>query len=306
MSWYKDYRLIQDGDKFTVEIYLNPDDTEFSGEFFTNIKENVLELDDHIKKLIQDNFNDIKIDTVKLLVGTMLVGSIPFMSYTSAAAADISSTTTAPTASQVVSPASSAIGLIDTTGTVLADILNVRTGPSATYSILGKLMKGSQVEAVGDTNGWYQVKLADGRIGFVSKTYLRLEIPTTTQKINLVITVSNSLIGTPYVWGGTSLQSGGFDCSGFTQYVFKQAGYNLNRVSTNQATQGTYVSKDALNPGDLIFFSIAMDGRISHVGIYLGAGKMIQSPKTGDVVKVTDISTGYWQSRYITARRIIT
>jgi cell wall-associated NlpC family hydrolase len=299
MSWYKDFKLAENDEGFCLEIYLNPEDTEFSGEFLSNIKENLLSLDDQINALVEENFSNIKINSIKLLVGAIVVGTIPFAHGTRTFAAtatttDVSTTTQATTVAQ-----------INTTGTVLADVLNVRTGPGTTYSIISKLWMGNQVHVVGETNGWYKVILTNGTSGFVSKTYIKLELPTPQQKIDSLLSVAQSLVGTPYVWGGESLQEGGFDCSGFTQYVFKQVGYSLNRISVDQATQGIYVSKINLQPGDLIFFSLAGDGRISHVGLYLGNGKMIHSPKTGDFVKITDITTSYWQTRIITARRII-
>jgi cell wall-associated NlpC family hydrolase len=333
MNWYKDYKLVHDGEAYILEIYLNPEDAEFSGEFFANTRENILELDDQIRKFVKDNFTDIKINTVKLLLGTIVVGTIPFLSFTNAAAAvtttpasvtqTVTQPVTQPTTQPVTQPVSqpvtqpvsqpviqpvtptSSISLINTTGTVLANVLNIRSGPATTFSILTKLPLGGQTLVIGDTNGWYQVQLPDGRIGFASKLYMKLETPTKAQNINLVIAVAQSLIGTPYVWGGNSFQNGGFDCSGFTQYVFKQAGYTLNRVSVDQATQGATIARNALQPGDLVFFSLAGDNRISHVGIYIGNGKMIHSPKTGDFVKTTDITTSFWQTRFMLAKRII-
>jgi len=165
------------------------------------------------------------------------------------------------------------------------------------------LWRGNQVKVIGQTGDWYQIKLSDSRTGWVSKSYL--QINQTQQKIDKVIATAKSLIGTPYVWGGESLQEGGFDCSGLTQYVFKQAGYTLNRISSDQAKQGLYVSRANIKPGDLIFYSFNRDGNVSHVGIYIGNGRMIHSPKTGDTVKSTDITVSYWQDRYVTARRII-
>jgi cell wall-associated NlpC family hydrolase len=120
-----------------------------------------------------------------------------------------------------------------------------------------------------------------------------------------LLATAKSLIGTPYVWGGDSPQVGGFDCSGFTKYVFSQTGYTINRTSQDQAKNGTYIAKENLQPGDLVFYSFTGDGVISHVGLYIGNGQMIHSPKTGDTVKITDITTSYWQSHYVTARRII-
>ena len=79
MSFYKSYRLVEDAQGFTLEIYLNPDSEEFSSEFLTSIKENALQLDEQITKLIQEKFSDVKINSVKLLIGTLVVGSLSFL-----------------------------------------------------------------------------------------------------------------------------------------------------------------------------------------------------------------------------------
>lgn len=299
MNWYKDYKLVQNGDESIVEIYLNPDDTEFSSEFFTDIKENVLGLDEQIKEFIGDNFANIKVNKVKLLLGTMVIGTIPFMPYTKATAAELTPSPIQQTVYQTDS-----INLINTSGIVLVNKLNVRTGPATTYSIIYQLTKGNCIHVIGEKKDWYQVKLSNGTTCWASKQYITLEIPTAQQNIDLLISIAKTLEGTPYVWGGNSLQNGGFDCSGFTQYVFKQVGYTLNRISAQQATQGVEISRYALKPGDLVFFSLAGDSRISHVGLYIGDGKMIHSPKTGDTVKTANININFWQTHFITARRI--
>jgi cell wall-associated NlpC family hydrolase len=237
MNWYKDYKLVQDGEAYILEIYLDPADAEFSGEFFENTRENILELDDKIREFVKDNFKDIKINTVKLLLGAVVVGTIPFMSFTNAAA----EVTAAPISTTQTVTQTSSVTLLNTTGTVTASVLNIRSGPATTFSILSKIPLGGQIHVVGQTTEWYQVQLSDGRIGYTSKLYIKLEAPTKAQSIDLVVSVAQSLIGTPYVWGGNSLLNGGFDCSGLTQYVFKQAGYTLNRVSVDQATQGVAI-----------------------------------------------------------------
>lgn len=301
MSWYENYKLVESGDGYVLEIYLNPEDTEFSGEFFSDIKENVLDLDERIKKFVGDNFKDIKITAVKLMLGATVVGAIPFI-HTAKAAAEVVNTPTLPSQT---STQSTSISIVNTTGTVTASSLNVRTGPATTFSIILKLPRGSNIHIIGQQQDWYRVELTDGRIGWVKSAYLQLLPPTLEQKADFVVAEAESLIGTPYVWGGESLTEGGFDCSGFTQYVFKQAGYDLLRISRDQSTQGSLVDKDSLKPGDLVFFSLAGDGRISHVGIYIGDGRMIHSPKTGDFVKIANINTSFWQGHFITARRII-
>jgi hypothetical protein len=287
MSWYKNYRLINDGNGYTVIIYLNPNATEFSSELVTNIKENILELDAQIREFTCEKLSGLKINAIKLVLGTLVVGTIPFLHSPKAHAAG---TTVQATTNMYAK------------GIVTATKLNVRSGPSTNNPIIHLLWKDNVVNIITASNGWYKIKLSDGRIGWVSRYFIK--IPDRQQKINLLISTAKSFVGTPYVWGGESIEEGGFDCSGFTQYVFKQVGYNLNRVSSDQAKQGWYVSRQNLQPGDLVFYSFEKDGRISHVGIYIGDGKMIHSPKTGDVVKITNITTWYWQERFLTARRI--
>lgn len=300
MNWYSNYKLIKDNGEYILEVYLNPDTSEFSEELFSEVKSNLLTLNRDIEKLIQDKFPDIKVNAVKLMLGMMVVGTIPFMPHTKAHAAE-----TATGTSQVRS-ASTAVSL-NTSGVVTASRLNMRTGPSTGYSIIHVLWQGNRVKVIGQSNGWYMINLSDGRSGWVSGAYIKLDaqVDTRQQKIDTVIAAAKSLLGTPYVWGGKSLADGGFDCSGFTQYVYGKAGVTLNRISVDQATQGTTVARANLQPGDMVFYSLAGDGRISHVGIYIGDGKMIHSPKTGDVVKVTDITTLYWQGKFVTARRVI-
>lgn len=111
-----------------------------------------------------------------------------------------------------------------------------------------------------------------------------------------VLNYAYSFLGTPYVWGGST--PSGFDCSGFTSYVFRNFGVNLPRVSRSQATVGTKVSKSDLQAGDLVFFG---NGGISHVGIYIGGGNMIHSPRPG---KTVEISTMRYHT-FITARRVL-
>jgi len=100
-----------------------------------------------------------------------------------------------------------------------------------------------------------------------------------------VIATAKKYLGIPYLWGGTNPDKG-LDCSGLTQLVYKQVGVDLPRVSRDQAKAGTKVaSLDQAKPGDLLFFH----SPVSHVGIYLGDGKMLDAPKTGDVVKVQKV-----------------
>lgn len=295
MDWYKCYKLVKDGDGYVLEICLNPHSSELSKELDASFKEKILELDDHIRYLVKERFSDIKIHTVKLLIGTITIASIPFTLPLKAKAAITPG-------AQYTAAASTMIQL-NTTGIVIAGKLNVRHGPSTSYSIIHRLWLGNKVKVTGKLGNWYRIQLSDGRVGWVSGTYLRVH--DRQQMVNKVISTAKSLVGTPYVWGGESPREGGFDCSGFTQYVFKQVGYSLNRTSTDQARNGIYVSRANIQPGDLIFYSFKANGVIDHVGIYIGNGQMINSPKPGDSVKIVNVGTSYWRSRFVTARRII-
>jgi len=108
-----------------------------------------------------------------------------------------------------------------------------------------------------------------------------------------VVGIAMRYLGTPYVWGGAS--PSGFDCSGFTMYVYAQVGVSLPHSSYAQYGMGVPVSQGQLQPGDLVFFY-----GLGHVGIYIGGGQYIHAPHTGDVVKISSIGSGY-----VGARRIL-
>ena len=119
---------------------------------------------------------------------------------------------------------------------------------------------------------------------------------------NLVVTTAQKYLGVPYVWGGKS--PSGFDCSGFVYYVFNQAGYPLSRSMTYQYKAGTPVSKDELQPGDIVFFQNTYTTGMSHVGIYSGNGKFIHAPSTGKTVSYADLNSSYYINHWYGAVRI--
>ncbi|MDU1455576.1 MAG: NlpC/P60 family protein [Paeniclostridium sordellii] len=124
-----------------------------------------------------------------------------------------------------------------------------------------------------------------------------------TNAASAVVNMAYSKLGSPYVWGAEGPNT--FDCSGLTSYVFRNAaGVSLPRTSGSQYGVGTSVSKANLQPGDLVFFSTG-GGGISHVGIYVGGGQMIHAPQSGDVVKVSNINSSYWQNAYVGAKRVL-
>ncbi len=144
----------------------------------------------------------------------------------------------------------------------------------------------------------------DGVVG--SDTYRALmnkEMPPnrSNSSVRTVLRAAYSVMGTPYVFGGTSPY--GFDCSGFTQYAFARAGISLARAADGQYYGSRRISMGELRPGDLVFFSTYAAGA-SHVGIYIGNGQMIHSGSSTGVA-IANVFTGYWGARYIGAGRVL-
>ena len=192
---------------------------------------------------------------------------------------------------------------------VTATTLNVRSGAGTSYSVLGSLSKGTKVEVISTKNGWSKINY-NGSIGYVSSQYLSSSstdssTSTTSSSVNKVISLAKSLLGKSYVWGAQGPST--FDCSGFTYYVFKNAAnITLPRVSQDQSTYGTYVSKSNLKVGDLVFFDTngANDGNVSHVGIYLGNNQFIHASSSKGKVVISEMSS-YYSGAYVNARRVL-
>lgn len=203
-------------------------------------------------------------------------------------------------------------------GTVTADALNVRTQPTTESASLGLLPYGSSVALYEQVGSWYKIDFMD-QVGYIFGDYIKIKEEKEAQEqakqeqaaqeaaaaardaqINSLIDTAKSYIGTPYVYGGST--PSGFDCSGFVKYVYGQIGISLSRTSYTQANEGTYVAYEDLMPGDIVCFG---SGSISHVGIYVGDGQFIHSPRTGYSVCIAPLSGGSYNGRFRFARRII-
>lgn len=190
--------------------------------------------------------------------------------------------------------------------------LNVRSGPSTTYSIKTKLTYGQVVKLIDKSNGWYKIQLSNGTTGWVNSTYIKIttEDITNTNGNNsnsyrsAVVNLAYSLLGTPYAWGANGPNS--FDCSGFTRYVYLHAeGKSIPRVSYEQAKIGTFISRGNYLPGDLLYFATTGTGSTSHVGIYVGNNMFIHasgSASNPDKVKLSSLE-GYYGRVLLGARR---
>lgn len=205
-------------------------------------------------------------------------------------------------------------------GYVNVNSVNVRRGPSTDSDIIDGLVMNDQVTVLGEENGWYKVSVNNIE-GYIAKKYISDEEVSVTNRSssidrNFNISVNNAILkseelvdyakqflGYKYVTGGRT-PSSGFDCSGFTEYVYKNFGYTLSTTSSMQATNGVEVSKEDLKLGDLVFFSYE-NKRIGHVGIYIGNNNFIHAANESKGVVITSLSNSYYEQNYVTARRII-
>ena len=191
--------------------------------------------------------------------------------------------------------------------------VNFRSAASTSSTILGELKNGTAVTVLSTSNGWSKVSYA-GKAGYISADYLVTASSGTaitpsnnaasvsiSAKRQSVLNYAAQFLGVPYVYGGST--PSGFDCSGFTSYVFKNTVGSIPRVAQAQYDATTRVSRDDLLPGDLVFFGSSTSS-ISHVGIYVGSNQFIHAPSTGDVVKYSSL-TGSYATRYQGAGRVI-
>lgn len=202
--------------------------------------------------------------------------------------------------------------------------VNFRSQPNTSSSVLASLRNGTVVSVTGVQGGWFKVTY-NGQKGYVHPDYLSfsnvqgsgstgssgsssitppsnsVSYNGSSEKRAAVLEYAAQFLGTPYVYGGST--PSGFDCSGFTSYVFKNTVGSIPRVAQAQFDATTLVSMDELLPGDLVFFGSSASS-ISHVGIYVGNNQFIHSPHTGDVVKY-DSLTGSYASRFQGGGRVI-
>lgn len=196
------------------------------------------------------------------------------------------------------------------------DDVCLRTGPSTSNSKIAVLPQGSTGKVLAYSGNWTKVALGDGTCGYVyspllssgtgSVTYsgekpVSKQSTSETSNNGSLIQTAMSLRGTRYSRGGTS--RGGFDCSGFTRYVFAKYGVSLPHSSAAQSKLGNPVAKSELKEGDLVFFNCNGRG-ISHVGIYVGSGEFVHAARYGRGVRVDSLNSSYYSSHYRWARRV--
>ena len=189
-----------------------------------------------------------------------------------------------------------------TYGRVNSDGVNVRSDASTDSSVLATIEEDAIVTVNGLVDGWYDVTCEYGTEGYIRSDFL--DLTESSSSNSDIAATAKQYLGTGYVYGGASPR--GFDCSGFTMYVFKQAGYSLPHSATSQwlSGMGTKIySISELQPGDLVFFndpSRNAGKACSHAGIYTGDGQFIHSSssRSGGVI-VSSLTSGYYNTYFV-------
>jgi cell wall-associated NlpC family hydrolase len=196
--------------------------------------------------------------------------------------------------------------IFESYGRVNADSVNVRSAASTDGEILASLSNGTIVTVTGLVNGWYSVTCQYGTEGYIRSDFVDLTASATASTAgSSIVDYAKQFLGTRYVYGGAS--PSGFDCSGFTMYVYKQArGISLPHSATSQWQSGIgtkVTSISDLQVGDLVYFndpSRSQGKACSHAGIYIGNGQIIHSSssRSGGVI-ISDLTSGYYNTYFV-------
>ena len=192
--------------------------------------------------------------------------------------------------------------IFESYGEVNSDGVNVRSDASTDSSVLATIEEDAIVTVNGLVDGWYDVTCEYGTEGYIRSDFL--DLTESSSSNSDIAATAKQYLGTGYVYGGASPR--GFDCSGFTMYVYSQHGYSLPHSATSQwqSGLGTRVySISELQPGDLVFFndpSRNAGKACSHAGIYTGDGQFIHSSssRSGGVI-VSSLTSGYYNTYFV-------
>ena len=194
-----------------------------------------------------------------------------------------------------------------TQGYITGNSVRFRSGPSTLDDILGEFNYGNTLTITGTSGDWTAV-IINGQSGYVYSRYVAegsvttvADDPNASELGRQIVAFALQYEGYPYVWGGTTPD--GFDCSGFTTYVYGHFGISLNRVADDQTRNGVAVDTNALQPGDLLCF-YSGGSYVGHVGIYIGNNRFIHASTYTTGVIISELS-GYYDTRGFIARRLV-
>lgn len=189
-----------------------------------------------------------------------------------------------------------------TYGRINSEGVNVRSAASTDSSVLATVSDGTIVTVNGLVDGWYDVTCQYGTEGYIRSDYV--DLTSSASSNSDIVATAKQYLGTGYVYGGAS--PSGFDCSGYTMYVYSQHGYSLPHSATSQWQSGIgtrVYSISALQVGDLVFFndpSRNAGKACSHAGIYIGDGQFIHSSssRSGGVI-ISSLTSGYYNTYFV-------
>ena len=174
---------------------------------------------------------------------------------------------------------------------------------------IGQFISGQTITLTSAFYNWLGFTFMD-EPAFIEATHVAkpafVQLPSARISFTLadeVVEFAKRYFGYRYVFGGTT--PSGFDCSGFMVYIMGHFGISLYRRSTDMARNGVQVNRSDIMPGDLLFFATMGGGRVSHVGMYIGGGRMIHAANSRCGVRFSDIHSDYFRTRFVTARRVI-
>ena len=189
-------------------------------------------------------------------------------------------------------------------GRANADGVNVRSSASTDGEVLASVNSGTIVTVTGLVDGCYSVTCQYGTESYIRSDFVDLTASSISSSNSSIISFAKQYLGTRYSYGGAS--PSGFDCSGFTMYVYKQFGYSLPHTATGQWQSGIgtkVYSIGALQAGDLVFFndpSRNAGKACSHAGIYIGGGQFIHSSSSkSNGVIISDLTSGYYNTYFV-------
>lgn len=208
-------------------------------------------------------------------------------------------------------------------GKINVETANVRSKASKSSAILNCLDVGDEVTIVAEEGDWYKISSSKVEIGYVLKSLITIsdvsnrsavrdenvesapQVDAISSKGTDVVNFAKQYLGCSYVLGGKTPESG-FDCSGYTRYVYKNFGYSLGAVAAEQDNIGTEIAREDLKEGDLILFYNEEKTKIGHTGVYIGNNEFIHAANPDRGVVIDNLKTNsYYNERFVEARRIV-
>ena len=201
---------------------------------------------------------------------------------------------------------------------VVANYVNFRSSPSTSGTVYTTLKPGTPFIVIEEVNAYWLKVNVNGQVGYLSPKYITYQqtqqpalspkpepAPVPSAVAARVIQHAKNLSGVTHYAYGVNKGPTLLDCSAMVKYVFGLEGISLKWGTRYLKDSGIYVPRADLQPGDLVLLRVGSSSSIGHVGIYMGNGRMIHNSPSADGISIDSLTSGYWSTRYVTARRVI-